>query len=92
MGEDAKMNTEKPFKPSIAFLRKVERREVYNAFTYSRKRGGMHSTKGGEKAIEAHARAGFIKRPYVADLGRPSYAELTDAGRAALSSTEPPDA
>jgi len=90
MSEGVKMTTEKPFKPSIAFLRKVEAREVYNAFTYSRRRGGKHTTKGGVKAIEAHAKAGLITRPYVADLGRPSYAELTAAGRAALPTPEDP--
>lgn len=78
------MSTEKPFKPSISFLRKVEARQVYNAFSYSMKKGGTHSTKGGEKAIDAHAKAGLIKRPYIAELGRPSYAELTEAGRAVL--------
>ena len=84
------MSTEKPFKPSIAFLRKVEAKQVYNSITYSVRKGSQYSTKGGEKAIDAHVRAGLITRPYVADLGRPSYAELTDAGRAFLAQQKDP--
>ena len=77
--------SEKPFKPSVVFLRKVEASQVYNAVKYSRKRGSRQFTRGGEKAIDDHAKAGLITRPYIADLGRPSYAELTDAGRAVLA-------
>lgn len=80
--------TDKPFKPSIPFLRKVEAERVYNAFLYRRRTGGQHKTAGGENAIRAHAAAGLITRPGTADLGRPSYARLTDAGRALLAAVE----
>lgn len=79
------MSEPKPFKPSIAFLRKVESGSVFNAVSYGRRTGRKYRQVGGEKAISAHAAAGLIKAPYVADLGRPSYAELTDAGRKLLS-------
>lgn len=74
----------KPFKPSIAFLRKVEAKGVYNAMKWSNRKGASYFTRGGDALIKAHSQAGLIKPPYVADFARPSYATLTDAGRALL--------
>jgi len=79
----------KPFKPSLPFLKKVDAREVYNAVTFGRRTGSRYKTVGGEKAIQAHAAAGLIKAPYIADIGRPSYAELTEAGRRLLTGSAP---
>lgn len=73
----------------IAFLLKVERRGVFRAVGYSLRRGGYRRFVGGEKTAQAMANAGLIKMPYVADLGRPSYAELTEAGRQALAAAAP---
>ncbi len=86
----APMTAEKPFKPSIPFLRKVEAGQVYNAFGYTIRRGGYYTTKGGESAIRNHANAGYITRPGTADLGRPSYAKLTEVGRALLDAQKDP--
>lgn len=76
-----------PTKPNLAFLRKVADRQVYAWFSYSAKKGGHYGFTGGETTFEKHRKAGFVKKPGPPELGRPSYVELTDAGRAALSPT-----
>lgn len=72
-------------KPNIAFLEKVRDGKVYHFFSYTQRRGGYHGFTGGEKSYEAHRAAGFVNRYGVADLGRPAYVTLTDAGKAALA-------
>lgn len=77
--------TQKPFKPSIAFLQKVADGKVGSTFSYSSKTGGKHGFRGGEKAYEAHRKAGYVGFSSGASMGRPGYVQLTDAGRAALA-------
>lgn len=76
------------FEPNISFLRKVEARQICSAMSSNNKRGSVYITRGGITAIDAHAKAGLIRRPCIAAPGRPSYAELTDAGRTALSASK----
>jgi hypothetical protein len=71
-------------KPNISFLKKVRDREVSLSFGYTAKKGGHWTFRGGEKTAEKHAKAGFIRMPGAASLGRPAYALLTERGQAAL--------
>jgi hypothetical protein len=72
-------------KPNINFLKKVRDGKVMLIFSYSPRIGGTYKFKGGEATMEKHRAAGFITMRGGASLGRPSMAELTDAGRAALA-------
>lgn len=80
--------SKRPFKPNIKFLRKVEAGLVASHMGYTVKRGGYWYFTGGEKTAEAHKRAGYVKPWGGASLGRSAYVELTDLGRAALTSSE----
>lgn len=71
-------------KPNLNFLRSVAAGKVMKVRGYTRRRGGYTRFIGGEKTAERHAAAGYIRMPYIPDLGRPALATLTDAGRAAL--------
>ncbi len=75
-------------KPNLKFLKKVAERQVYAGQGYSMKRGGYFYFRGGEATAKKHAAAGFVTMGRRGcSLGRPSYVELTDAGRAALVET-----
>lgn len=74
-------------KPNVNFLLKVYHGEVCATFSYSTRTGGRFGFRGGEATARAHAKAGYIKMPHGASLGRPAYATLTDAGRAVLNNS-----
>lgn len=76
-------------KAQIAFLRKVSDRGVFKSVSY-RPRGSIRYFVGGEQMAIKMAALGLIELPYVPDIGRPSYATLTDAGRAALTKATTP--
>lgn len=73
-----------PFKPSLAFLRKVAAGEVMKVSGYLKPRGPYRRFIGGEGVARQHAAAGYINMPGVAEPGEHAEATLTDAGRAAL--------
>lgn len=75
---------EKLTKTDLDFLRKVEAKQVYKAVGYTKRKGGYTRFEGGEERAMRYANRGLIRMPGFADMGRPSFAELTDAGRAAL--------
>lgn len=71
-------------KPNLKFLQKVAEGGVMSCKGYTMKRGGYWTFVGGKETAEKHATAGLINMPGSPDLGRPSKATLTDAGRAVL--------
>lgn len=73
------------FRPSLAFLHKVERGEVKRVRGYTRRKGGYDRFIGGEKQWEKHHRAGYVTRAPFALLGQPGVVELTQKGRDAIA-------
>lgn len=72
------------FKPSQAFLAKVQRGEVKRVRGYTRRKGGYERFLGGEVQYKRHQMAGYVTRAPAPQLGLPGRVELTDKGRAAL--------
>lgn len=72
-------------KPNLKFLQSVADRQVVKSCSWSRKSGTKQRVRGGEATLKAHVAAGYVRPLGVASLGRPVYAELTDAGREALT-------
>lgn len=79
------MTTEKPFRPNVAFLEKVEARRVMVSESHSPRRGGYSAVRGGEAAWNRHAAAGYVTALRWPGMMRSHYAELTDLGREALA-------
>lgn len=71
-------------KGMINFLERVSKREVFEAVSYRPKTGTRHRFVGGQVTAKEATRLGFIRPIGIPMLGRPAYAELTDAGLAAL--------
>lgn len=53
---------DKPFKPNIRWLRRVEKCDVYSWFRYSARTGGRNGFRGGMVAYLKHLGAGFVNR------------------------------
>lgn len=66
------------------FLESVKDRRVYRSVGIRRRTGPRYRFIGGEAKARKAALMGLITLPHIPDLGRPAYAELTDAGLAAL--------
>jgi hypothetical protein len=83
MGEDVGMVESALTQTELKFLEKVERGQVFSARSYTAKQGANVRFGGGLPTAQKMARRGLINMPSTPDFGRPTYATLTDAGRAA---------